>query len=418
MSAGVSILDVAIGGLARNRSSGRSSRARPQAEQVRGNVRCGGLATRDDDLAALDALTAVRRADRRPMSFEAGATLADRMRVHAGRQPPPVRPPDAGDGRRLGARRPGARDLRGLGGRTARLGRPASAARRAVPDRADGPGTGAGAVLPVPRRRRAAGPGLAGVRRCSPLMSTSCRRRAGDRAADQRVGRLDRAARRSLRGCRPDRASPVRLLEPGASAGLNLLVDRYRFEEDGWSYGPDPTRRFTGGRFDGPVVPADFTVVAPARLRPVPVDPRTEEGALRLRSFVWPFQLERHERLVAGARPRQRIRSRSIAEPPQWLAHRLADPPAVECPHGRLAVGHPPVLAARRGQAVRDVIDDAAGRMPLGWVSMEYPSMTAQTAVVTLSGLRPDGAWSRDEVLLGIVGDHGIPMSPGRAPDG
>ena len=37
----------------------------------------------------------------------------------------------------------------------------------------------------------------------------------------------------------------VRLLEPGASAGLGLLVDHYRFEGDGWSAGPQDV---TAGR--------------------------------------------------------------------------------------------------------------------------------------------------------------------------
>ena len=145
----------------------------------------------------------------------------------------------------------------------------------------------------------------------------------------------------------------------------------------------------------------------------------TEEGALRLRSFVWPFHVERHERLVAALELARRTPvtvDRSRAD--EWLARQLALPPDDDV----LTVVWQSITRqywpAAQVTAVRDVIDDAAGRMPLGWVSMEYPSMTAQTAVVTLSGLRPDGAWSRDEVLLGIVGDHGIPMSPGRAPDG
>lgn len=92
---------------------------------------------------------------------------------------------------------------------------------------------------------------------------------------------------------------PVRLWEIGASAGLNLLADRFRYRAaDGQSWG-----RGSPVELD----PAWDAVPegAPERLEVVervagdvsPVDPTSAEGALRLESFVWPDQLERLERL-------------------------------------------------------------------------------------------------------------------------
>ena len=42
--------------------------------------------------------------------------------------------------------------------------------------------------------------------------------------------------------------SRIRLLEIGASAGLNLLVDRFRFEGAGWHFGPGRLAAGAAGR--------------------------------------------------------------------------------------------------------------------------------------------------------------------------
>ncbi|QKW19717.1 DUF2332 domain-containing protein [Kitasatospora sp. NA04385] len=95
---------------------------------------------------------------------------------------------------------------------------------------------------------------------------------------------------------------PVRLRELGSSAGLNLLADRFRCTSEGFSYGPA----------DSPVVLADaWRGEPPAWLRdaplqrvtdrrgcdPAPIDPRSAEGALALRSYLWADQLPRVQRL-------------------------------------------------------------------------------------------------------------------------
>jgi len=91
---------------------------------------------------------------------------------------------------------------------------------------------------------------------------------------------------------------PVRLFEIGASGGLNLLADRFRFE------GIEET-----GPVGSPVVFADAWLGNVPATGPVlevverlgcdrdPIDSSSDDGALTLTSYVWPDQLERLARL-------------------------------------------------------------------------------------------------------------------------
>ena len=104
---------------------------------------------------------------------------------------------------------------------------------------------------------------------------------------------------------------PVRLLEIGASGGLNLRADRFAYVADevvvqGPADSPLRLEQPWRGR---PVVPwPDLQVVERLGCDTDPVDVATTEGRLRLTSYVWPDQLARLERLrrafeVAGNVP-------------------------------------------------------------------------------------------------------------------
>lgn len=102
------------------------------------------------------------------------------------------------------------------------------------------------------------------------------------------------------------RPMPVRLFELGSSAGLNLLADRFRLAGPGLSWGPPDSPVQLGEGWRSPVpewltVAAgrtpDLRVVARHGCDPDPVDPRSPEGALVLRAYVWPDQAARTERL-------------------------------------------------------------------------------------------------------------------------
>ncbi len=200
----------------------------------------------------------------------------------------------------------------------------------------------------------------------------------------------------------------VRLLEPGASAGLNLLMDRFRFEGHGWNWGPPESSVTLREAVLGAVQPEDFTIVDRRGCDPAPVDVTSEQGRLRLRSFVWPFQVERHERLAAALRL-------AAEDPPvvdragaaEWLAGRLDRP----VDPGVLTVVWQSVTRqywpATDTALVDGLIADALDRMPLAHVAMEYPQVgrpyPAELVVRTTGSDAP--------TRLGTVADHGIPVT-------
>lgn len=104
---------------------------------------------------------------------------------------------------------------------------------------------------------------------------------------------------------------PVRLLEIGASAGLNLRVDQYVCETGSWRWGPSESPlHFDANSYVGDVEALiDSSSQASAQDRIIvdrrgcdisPIDATTDEGALSLMSYVWPDQFARLQRLRAA----------------------------------------------------------------------------------------------------------------------
>ncbi|MGA8845500.1 MAG: DUF2332 domain-containing protein [Nocardioides sp.] len=93
---------------------------------------------------------------------------------------------------------------------------------------------------------------------------------------------------------------PVRLVEVGSSAGLNLQADRFRYLTDsGRGLGPVGSPVVLEGALRGDV-PLDAPwprIVERIGSDVMPVDVATTAGRLALTAYVWPDQLERHERL-------------------------------------------------------------------------------------------------------------------------
>ena len=165
----------------------------------------------------------------------------------------------------------------------------------------------------------------------------------------------------------------VRLLEPGASGGLGLLVDRYRFVGDGWATGPGDSPLVVPGCGAEGLVPEAFDVVDRRGCDVAPVDTATEDGAAYLTSFVWPWQLDRHERLAAAlrvAREHPVVVDRAPAS--EWVRERLADPVAEDV---LTVVWHSVTRLywpAEETAAMDAAVDEARSRMPLAHVAMEH----------------------------------------------
>ena len=93
---------------------------------------------------------------------------------------------------------------------------------------------------------------------------------------------------------------PLRLLEPGCSAGLNLRADHYWYEQDGVGVGdPASAVRFVD-RWEGRRPPLEaWTRIADRRgCDRFPIDAGSEEGRLTLLSYVWPDERERFDTLA------------------------------------------------------------------------------------------------------------------------
>ena len=89
-------------------------------------------------------------------------------------------------------------------------------------------------------------------------------------------------------------ALPLRILEIGASAGLNLRWDRYRYESADGAWGEPGSAVTFAHHFDvPPPMGRTAEVVARKGCDLNPIDPTTEDGALTLRSSIWADQLGR-----------------------------------------------------------------------------------------------------------------------------
>lgn len=92
---------------------------------------------------------------------------------------------------------------------------------------------------------------------------------------------------------------PLALVEIGSSAGLNLLFDRffYRYGEAVWGDPGSPVRLEPEVRGSVPLLDDGIAVVSREGCDIAPVDVARPEGRQRLRSYVWPDQSARLERL-------------------------------------------------------------------------------------------------------------------------
>lgn len=205
----------------------------------------------------------------------------------------------------------------------------------------------------------------------------------------------------------------VRLLEPGASAGLNLLVDEFRFVNSGWSFGREDSPLVLRDQVVGDLVPVRFEIVSRRGCDLAPVDASTSAGRLRLRSFIWPFQVERHERLSAAleiaARHPVTVDRAGAGE---WLEEQLDRP----VPDDVLTVVWQSVTRlywpAEETSRVKAAVEAAAARSPTTHLAMEYPvDADHDMATLTLDEVRVGNVERQGgPVTLADVGDHGNPV--------
>jgi hypothetical protein len=199
---------------------------------------------------------------------------------------------------------------------------------------------------------------------------------------------------------------PLAVLEIGASAGLNLLFDRYRYDFGGWTWGARDACLTIAADWEGPG-PPDASPIVEERLGcdRSPLDIRDDEARQRLRSYVWADQKERILRLDQAI-------AKALAEPPHieradaadWLEAQLARPRP-----GRVTVVlHSIVWQYLRAEAQARITKAimrrgaaAAVEAPLAWLRLEPEPGAARP------GLRLTSWPGARERLLGLGDYHG-----------
>jgi hypothetical protein len=170
---------------------------------------------------------------------------------------------------------------------------------------------------------------------------------------------------------------PLRALEVGASAGLNLHFDRYFYETEARAWGDSSAPVRLLGIIQGNSFPwsAGAEVAERRGCDASPLDPASDRDRLLLRSFVWPDQIERFALLSAALDFVQANRVEvERADAGEWVAQKLAGPA-----EGRATVVfHSLVmmyLSDESRESMVETIEEAGQRAtpsaPLAWLRME-----------------------------------------------
>lgn len=167
------------------------------------------------------------------------------------------------------------------------------------------------------------------------------------------------------------------LIEIGSSAGLNLLIGRYRFDLDGLKFGPSDSPVEIRPEWRGPPPPhAPVEIVSARGVDIQPLDLSGERDAERLQAYCWVENIERQARLektiamvrAEGARLDQ-------GDAADWVETRLAEPQAEGMTrvlmHSVVWQYLPDATQRRIATAMLAAGERATSERPLGWVMME-----------------------------------------------
>jgi hypothetical protein len=201
---------------------------------------------------------------------------------------------------------------------------------------------------------------------------------------------------------------PLRLLEVGAAAGLILRWSAYRYETEGFAWGPPDSPLRIRFELEGERMPAatSATVVERRGCDASPIDLSGEDGRLTLLSYICPDQVLRLERARAAIELAAALPALvEQAAAPEWIAARLA-----ETAPGRATVVYHSIVMQylsepERGAfeaAIREAGARAGAEAPLAWLRMEPAGERAELRLARW----PAG----EDRRLGLAGYHGTPV--------
>jgi hypothetical protein len=204
------------------------------------------------------------------------------------------------------------------------------------------------------------------------------------------------------------------LNEIGASAGVNTMIERYRYNLGGVTVGPEDSPMQLAPEWRGPPPPAgEIAIVAICGADVAPVDMTDPAQALRLKAFVWPDATERMARIDAAI-------ALAAQAPPDLVEMDAADfvREMLERPHdaGVTRVLYHSVVWQYLPEVTRAAItalmeligEETTADFPLAWVRLETNRQTFKHELsvrywpkiasggeesVMLSEAHPHGAW-------------------------
>jgi hypothetical protein len=240
--------------------------------------------------------------------------------------------------------------------------------------------------------------------RLASLVALPCQTNEVGRCAALAFGFLELAAAHT---------HPLRLLEVGASAGLNLRFDRFRYGGGGASFGSTESPVDLSGLWlEAPArLPAQLGVVERRGCDLNPVDPTTPEGRLTLEASLW---ADRSCASAACVAPEVAARAgdgrlrvgRRMAAGMQWASPGQASPASSTTDRGRVPAARSPLTSRDAARAGAQATNEA----PLAWLRLE-PTPANRGYAVTLTSW-PGG----EECVVATAGAHGTevrrPLSP------
>ena len=167
------------------------------------------------------------------------------------------------------------------------------------------------------------------------------------------------------------------LNEIGSSAGMNLLINRYRYDLGGVVRGPGDSSVTIRPSWIGPPPPDHSFDIASVRGCDIqPIDVNDDFSANRLMAYIWPEMPERFSRMAAGI---QMIRSKHVnlirADAADFVEECLAAPQNVGTTrvlmHSIVWQYLPDETQKRIRTAMIDAGSEATAANPLAWISLE-----------------------------------------------
>jgi hypothetical protein len=202
---------------------------------------------------------------------------------------------------------------------------------------------------------------------------------------------------------------PIQLFEIGASAGLNLIADRYRYRFGDVEWGDPRAPLLIEPQWQGPAPPveAGFRVVGRHGCDVAPLDISITTERARLASYVWADQKDRLSRLETAMETALRDPPRlERMDAAKWVEERIHETPDQP---GRVRVLFHSVVWRYFSPETQQRIEAhmercgarAVSNTPLAWLRFELVD-TAPGAALTLK-LWPTG----EESVLAYAQPHG-----------